>query len=125
MTHNGRPLVQGRDYFICDDAVRLRHAYNNGVFEITTVEIPVDGSESAPSWFLKRYGSAIESGALARLMSMTGKEWSDPAQAKIEAVTFNDVMTQAKLAYYSGGRLSNGAATVSMDSCESGPSGLL
>lgn len=125
VTHNGRPLVQGRDYFVCDGHVRLRYAYNSGVFEVTTVELPVDGSESAPSWFLKKYGSAIESGALARLMSMTGKAWSDPAQAKIEACSFNDYMTQAKLSYYTGGPMSNGAASVSMNSCESGLGGLI
>lgn len=121
---SGRELTQGREYSICDGRIVLRHPYKRCHFVITTVEQPIDGSESAPSWFLKKYGTAVESGALARLMSMTGKAWSDPAQAKAEAVTFNDYMTQAKLAYYRG-EMTNGASTVSMSIRESGLSGLL
>lgn len=123
--HNGRTLLRGRDYHIRDNAVVLRHPYSSGTFSVITVEVPVDGSESAPRWFLEKYGSAIESGALARLMSMTGKAWSDPAQAKVEAVTFNDYITQAKLAYYNGSHLSNGSASVSAGACESGLGGLI
>lgn len=121
---NGRELTQGREYSIRDGRIILRHPYERCRFIITTVEQPVDGSESAPSWFLKKYGTAIESGALARLMSMTGKAWSDPAQAKVEACSFNDYITQAKLAYYRG-EMTNGASTVSMSVCESGLGGLL
>lgn len=123
---NGRPLLQGRDWSLADNRIRLRHSYSGRRrFEIATVEVPVDGSEAAPSWFLKRYGAAIASGALARLMSMTGKAWSDPAQAKIEAASFNDRITQAKLAYYNGGNLSNGAASACASLCEYGLGGLI
>ena len=126
VSKDGRELVKGRDYSICDWHIRFRHPYGGRCrFAVTAVEQPVDGSEAAPSWFLKKYGTAIESGALARLMSMAGRSWSDPQQAKIEATTFNDYITQAKLAYYNGGDLSNGAASVSMNAFESGLGGLI
>lgn len=109
---DSRDLVQGRDYSIRDGLVVFRHPFAGPcVLFVTTVEQPVDGSESAPSWFLKKYGRAIESGALARLMSMTGRAWSDPQQARMEAVSFNDHVTQAKLAYYNGGDMTNGSAS--------------
>ena len=112
VSKDGRDLVQGRDYSICNGKIAFRHPYKGGRFAVTTVEQPVDGSEDAPGWFLIKYGAAIESGALARLMSMTGKPWSDPSQAKIEATTFNDYITQARLSYYNGGDMTNGSSSV-------------
>ena len=104
-----RLLVEGEHYRLFDGFVVFPTVYDRCVVEIVTVEIPNPFSEHAPRWFLKKYGEALSSGALAKMMSMAGKSWSDPERAKVELINYENFLTTARLQYYCGGDGSNGA----------------
>ena len=78
---------------------------------VTAIEIPKNGSERAPRWFYDKYGDAIVSGALSKLFAMTGKAWSDPAQATTENVRYENFLTEARVrsAYAPDGGSGSGA----------------
>lgn len=82
---------------------------------VTCVEVPKSGSETAPSWFLEKYGEAIVSGVLWKLMSMTGKAWSDPAQAAVEKVNYDNFMNEARVNYANGSQYGSGDAGRAVD----------
>lgn len=61
-------------------------------FEITVMvnAMPALGADDYPETFLRRWQSTIIAGTLARLFSMTGRPWSDPNAAAIEANSYNN-----------------------------------
>lgn len=75
---------------------------------VTCVEMPRIGSERASPSFLQRHGDAVVSGALARLLSMTGRAWSDPQQAAQEATAYENAVSEARARYMGGGGQSGG-----------------
>lgn len=80
------------------------------MMDVECVEVPRIGSEHAPRLFIERYGDAIVSGALYRLMSMSGRAWSDPQQAMLEARLYENELTEHRTRHHSGGNLSTGSA---------------
>lgn len=72
-------------------------AYEPQKLKIRFVELPKMGSEDAPRGFLDKYGEAVVAGALVRLFNMTGKAWTDTAQAQSELVRYENFTTQARL----------------------------
>lgn len=103
--------------FIVDGAELPPHFKKEVVpdVEITCVEVPKNGSESVPSWFFDKYSEAIVSGVLFRLMSMTNKPWSDPAQAMIEKVTYESAMNEARARYAGGSQFGSGDVGSAVD----------
>lgn len=70
--------------------------------DIIVVEVPPIGCETAPLGFIGRYGDAICSGVLYRLMSMSGRAWSDQQQAQAEYSRYESGVTEARLNYHTG-----------------------
>ena len=103
-----RFLVLNREYFTLDDLppkIRVSESLlpsseesedDYPVLDAECVIVPPMGGECAPLWFLQRYGHAVVSGAMYRLFSMTGKPWSDAAQAQQEAIRYENALTEAK-----------------------------
>lgn len=110
----GRLLKRGFDYVALDDGcVRLSDA---NVWEapsrnepsaesydkppkmiVKAVEIPRMESEKAPRWFIERHGDAIVNGVLARLMSMTGRAWTDPAKASEARIIYENFKSEVRM----------------------------
>lgn len=67
---------------------------------VECLEVPRLGEERAPSWFIRKYGDAIVSGVLMNLMRMSGKAWSDPQQAAVEAIVYENALTENRMRYY-------------------------
>lgn len=114
--HVGGRKVEFDGYAFCGgDTIHLEDRLlppegESAYMEVTCVEVPRIGSEQAPRLFIERYGDAIVSGALYRLMSMSGRAWSDPQQAAIEARLYENALTEHRTRYHSGGNLSTGSA---------------
>lgn len=111
---NGRKLdVEGYD-FCGGDFLRLDGRFlpdekeDPYTLEVTCIEIPNIGSEYATHHFINRYGDAIVSGVLMRLMAMSGKAWSDDAQAAMNARLYENALTENRVKYHAGGNLSAG-----------------
>lgn len=88
------------DGSVCESAIRAaidRAAFEPQTIRVRIVELPRIGSEAAPRWFLDKYGEAVVAGALVRLFGMTGKAWSDPAQAQTELVRYENFTTNARI----------------------------
>lgn len=101
---NGHRLYD-TDYVNRGGTVHLPRRFVPSEFDVydidaLVVEIPAMNSESVPSWFVQRHGDSICSGVLARLMSMTGKPWSDQAQAQIERVAYENAVIETRTRYY-------------------------
>ena len=75
---------------------------------VTCVEVPRVGSERVPRWFLDRHCDALASGALARLLAMSGRTWSDPSMAFDEARRYEYALTEARARHHTGDGLSAG-----------------
>lgn len=107
-----RILKAGKDYEIIDGSrtkigldarfVVNIDAANAPVLGVECVLVPEVNSEGGPSWFIKKYGAAIVSGALYRLFSMTNRPWSDPAQASREFNNYQNAANRSRLAICSG-----------------------
>lgn len=82
---------------------------------IICVEVPKSGSETAPSWFIEKFSEAIVSGTLYKLMSMSGKAWTDPAQAAVEKVTYDNFMNEARVNYVNGSQFGTSDAGRGVD----------
>lgn len=112
VTWRKRRLDEHYDYTVIPGnppSVRFDRRYVPGHCErdlpevyVESVEIPKIGSERAPRWFLSKYGEYIVSGVLARLMSMSGKQWSDGAQAQVENIRYENAVSEARMDYYAG-----------------------
>lgn len=76
--------------------------------DVECLEMPKSGSERVPRWFIRKHGDAICAGALVRLFSMTGKGWSDPAQARIELGKWEGYVANARLGSMAGSSFGNG-----------------
>lgn len=87
------------------------HFHENDFIEVETVEVPNISEERAPRAFLKRYGDALVAGALARLMSMAGKAWSDAEQARQNGVEYENAIAEARYRGYCGSAYANGSAS--------------
>lgn len=74
-----------------------RMSFEPHTVRVRLVEMPKIGSECAPSWFLDKYGEAVVSGALIRLLGMANKPWSDPQQAQAELVRYENFTTSARI----------------------------
>ncbi|GMW01456.1 MAG: hypothetical protein AMXMBFR84_25930 [Candidatus Hydrogenedentota bacterium] len=49
-----------------------------------------------PSWFITKYGDGLADGALADLLSMPGKPWSNPGEANKRLLGYREAMVKAK-----------------------------
>ena len=116
-TAYGQMLCEGLDYRISTGvppalSIMERFLPKDGAEEtsiaVECLEMPNSGSERVPKWFIRKYGDAISAGALVRLFSMTGKAWSDPAQARIELVRWEGYVAAARLGGMSGSQFGNG-----------------
>ena len=119
---NGRVVdVEGFD-FCGGDFIRLerRDLPEEGeVYEldVTCIEVPEIGSEVAPRLFVNRYGDAIVSGVLMRLMAMVGKPWSDEVQAAQNARLYENALTENRAKYHAGGNLSTASLNFIKKGC--------
>lgn len=66
---------------------------------VKAVEYPMLNAEESPVWFIERHGESICSGVLSRLMSQTGKAWSDAAQAGAELVRYENAKSEARMMF--------------------------
>jgi hypothetical protein len=82
---------------------------------VEAVEVPHLNEERAPKAFLRRYGDAIVDGALARMMSMTNRGWSDPEQARQHGIAYANALSEARLRSNAGGPAANAGATMVLD----------
>lgn len=76
--------------------------------EISFVESPMLNSEDVPAWFIQRHGEDVCAGVLAKLMSMTGKAWSDAQQAQMNRIVYENAVSSARISFYAGGESSDG-----------------
>lgn len=82
---------------------------------VEAVEMPHIGEERAPKAFLRRYGDAIIDGALARMLSMQGRPWTDLEQCRQHAVAYENAVSEARLRGMQGGPAANAGATCAID----------
>lgn len=69
---------------------------------------PKAGGEACPEWFIERFAEDITAGAMNKLLSMTGRPWSDPQRAAAYGAEFADAISEAS--YRSlGSQLGGGA----------------
>lgn len=75
---------------------------HHDIYEIDAlvVEVPNLNTEDVPTWFVQRHGDAVCSGVLAKLMLMTGKAWSDAAQAQNERIAYENAVIETRTRYY-------------------------
>lgn len=109
---NGRELHAG-EYSLLDGRISfskriLPTCRDRMSVEVEFVVIPALGSERIPRGFMNRYGDAVASGVLMRLMSMTGRPWSDPAQAALEARAYENALTECRMRHSAGGQMTSG-----------------
>lgn len=90
------PVLSVRATLLPDEGKELKLA-------VECLEMPNSGSERAPRWFIRKYGDGICAGALARLYSMTGRQWADPAQARIELGRWEGYVANARIGSMGGG----------------------
>lgn len=65
------------------------------IYFVKCVCVPTINCEDVPESFLQRFGTAIVSGTMARLMSMQGKAWSDVSQAAIKNIEYQNALNDA------------------------------
>lgn len=68
---------------------------SHSAVEVTYSVYPKAGGEACPEWFVERYAEAITAGAMYKLLSMTGKAWSDPNRAAQYGSEFADAISEA------------------------------
>lgn len=82
---------------------------------VEAVEIPHIGEERAPKEFLRRYGDVIVNGAIARMMSMPNRPWSNPEQALIHATEYQNTVSETRLRMIRGGNGANACSGFAVD----------
>lgn len=123
-----RVLERGRDYDVRgvgrSVCVELSHRLpvphcgcHDDLF-VTCVEVPRIGSEFTPDGFLDKYGDDLVSGVMYRLMSMTGKPWSDPEQARVELSRYEERVGAARIGYHTGSLSGNGDTGFGIDTSD-------
>lgn len=98
--------------------VKLERRYFGSDIRVVTIEVPGINEENVPRWFLKRYGDALVSGVLGRLMSITGKAWSDPNMAIIYWREYENAKNEARNRFNTGSEYGNGDFGFSIDSSD-------
>lgn len=71
--------------------------------EATYSYVPRLGSESAPRWFLNKYGDALVAGTLFRLLSMPNQPWSDAATGQLKGIEYQNALNNAVIDRLTGG----------------------
>ena len=89
----------GGSFIRFDNSVLPYKGQNKKVI-VDCLEVPRMGAERAPAMFVRRYGDAIVSGVLWKLMAMHGKPWSDPQQAAMCAVAYENALTENRMRHY-------------------------
>lgn len=56
---------------------------------------PKAGGEGCPEEFIERYAEAITAGAMHKLLTMSGRPWSDPQKAAIYGAEYADAISEA------------------------------
>ena len=74
---------------------------------VRCVCVPTINCEDVPESFLQRFGTAIVSGTMARLMSMQGKAWSDVSQAAIKNIEYQNALNDACITKATQGKKQN------------------
>lgn len=101
------------EYRVVDGVLHVSNSYLSAdgspvVVSVDCVEIPRLGCETVPADFVEKHGDAIRSGVLARLMSMTGRAWSDQNMAALEMRSYENALTETRSRHHSGGQYSAG-----------------
>lgn len=73
-------------------------------YVVECVCVPTINAENVPEEFLKRFSSALIAGTMARLMSMSGKAWSDIAHANIRNIEYQNALNDACIDKVTQGR---------------------
>lgn len=63
---------------------------------------PSDAAEGVPNHVGDNYAEALGAGALARILAMAGKEWSNPAAVAMKRAQFDRAIGAAKIAAWRG-----------------------
>ena len=64
---------------------------------IVAYEIPKLESEKAPRWFIEKHGEAIVQGVLSKLLSVTGRPWSDPAKSAEARIEYENMKSETRM----------------------------
>lgn len=113
-------LTQGADFTVVgkETPVLKVSSRHKGMLTVVVTEIPSIGSERVPRWFLRRYGDAIVSGTLARLMTMSGRAWSDPTQGAYHWGVYENEKNVARQRYYQESEFTNGNFGFAVDNSD-------
>lgn len=101
-------LVEWGDWDINRGMVVIGRGARDEFVNVSYSVCPKAGGEACPEWFVERYAEAITAGAMYKLLSMTGKVWSDPNRAAQYGAEYADAISEAS--YRStGSQLAGGA----------------
>jgi hypothetical protein len=75
---------------------------------VEAVEVPHLNEERAPREFIRRYGDALVDGALARMMSMSKRAWTDAEQARQHGIAYENAISEARVRAANGSPAANG-----------------
>lgn len=124
-----RLLRQGRDYSVTKDNGMVEiefsprmfgwnhhfpwspdhhHHHHHMVVEVDAIELPGITSEQVPAGFIDQYGEILCDGVLGRLMIMTGRPWSDPQQAAMRNLRYENGINDVRVRFYTDSQAGNG-----------------
>ena len=63
--------------------------------DIVCAEMPSIGEETAPVWFIDKYGEAICAGVISRLCAISGKTWTNEGLSNQYAIVYNNFLNEA------------------------------
>lgn len=92
-------LRAGREFTCAGSNVMIPHHRCDDVV-IAWVEIPPLSCEEAPQWILDKYGDALCSGALARLLAQPNRPWSDQQMAVAESQRYEAAVGEERQNLY-------------------------
>lgn len=70
--------------------------------------VPKIGAETLPSWFIEKFGDALNDGAMFNLLSMSGRPWSDPQRAAQFGIQYSNARSTAAFRRIDGSQAANG-----------------
>jgi hypothetical protein len=84
--------------FIENDTIRLVTAPDEDdlVLSVPVVLVPLDDTDTFPSWFIIRYSAAIMLGAVLYLKNQSMSAWGDEKGAKLAELYYNREIRKAK-----------------------------
>jgi hypothetical protein len=120
-------IEEGNDYTLEDGEVQKIIIEEGYTVNIKTTDDPIYlyvycilrpemGGEECPLWFLNKYADAITTGTLARLHGMSGKPWSDPKMAQLEAIEYTNCKSKASVDAITGQTSGSLSGTKSINS---------